>query len=192
MPLGMETCAERRRRWRRGIAPTPSTQLEQTLSQHIHNSIIRDTINVLHEPSQRIAVGHDEHGLARSQIGLDALAPERQRALHRVLEALGPRRGLEVGIISIFRHVERMIRGHGRWSVAQPVAPGLHARLAELFGESRFREAREATIMPLVEPPALEHRPVDGIEPLQQNPGAPNRASQARRVADVDGDARFQ
>ena len=58
--------------------------------------------------------------------------------------------------------------------------------------QSNFKDADSETVMTFIEPPALEDRPVDRIQALQQNPGAPDGSSQPRRVADVHGDARFE
>lgn len=62
--------------------------------------VVADLVEELDDGAQAVAVGGHEHTLVVLDARHDLVEPERQRALHRVLQALGARNHRQVEMLS--------------------------------------------------------------------------------------------
>src|SRR5690606_8561610 len=69
----------------------------------VHDIVVRDVVQVLDQRTQAVAVGGDEHTTPGTNGRGNGFVPERQNALHRVLETLGGRQqsGIDLGVAAI-------------------------------------------------------------------------------------------
>mmetsp|Transcript_2768 Transcript_2768/g.5761 ORF Transcript_2768/g.5761 Transcript_2768/m.5761 type:complete len:283 (+) Transcript_2768:109-957(+) len=122
--------------------------------------LVGDGVEALEDPPDRVAVGCDEDRLASLKGGRDVRVPVGQRALDRVLEALGEGdvRHSDVRILVIVPRPVGTARLDGRRRSREGAAPLLHLLVAVLGDGLLLVETCEPAVHALVEPPALVHR----------------------------------
>src|ERR1039457_6393270 len=101
----------------------------------LYDISLADVVQILHQRAQAVAVRGDDYALAVLDGRSDGFVPQRQKARHRVLEALGERQFLlaEALVARVVAGETRIVhRQFGRWNIVA-AAPDFDLLLAE-FG----------------------------------------------------------
>jgi hypothetical protein len=147
--------------------------------------LIRQPVEVLHQGTQRVAVGGHQHDTVPAQVRHDRVVPVGQQPPDDILEALGARHRLEqVRIPGVGCGALLVIRQRRRRRVVRP-APAHELLIAELRVDRHPVHALQRAIVPLVEPPRTAHRDPVPVRDVEADLGSPDRAAKQRGVQHV-------
>src|SRR5690606_11502291 len=116
--------------------------------------LVGDVRQVLHQCTQRIAVGGDDHRLAAGQDRENVALPVGQHAFDRQLEAFCQRNG-KAGIARVLTEIEFAAGLEFRRRHVEAAAPDVHLLVAVLRRSLGLVEAGQPAVVPLVQAPVL-------------------------------------
>ncbi len=145
-------------------------------------------VQVLDQGAQAVAVGRDEHPLARPDLGGHLGVPVGQDPGHGVGQALGQgqlRRG-EAGVAPVAAGIAGVVRGQGRGRGGVAAPPDEHLLVPVPPGGLGLVQALQGPVVPLVESPGLEHRQPLPVHAAQDDVQGGDGPGKQRSVAEVE------
>ena len=153
-----------------------------------HDVVVGDVVQVLHQGTDRVAVGGHHHALAGQDGGRHGLVPERQHAGHGVFQAFGQRdlRRVQALVTDVAAFAARVAGFQcRRWGVVA-AAPDQHLLVAELLGGFTLVQALQRAIVALVQAPAVFHLQPGAVHLVQGVPQGAGGAFEHAGVGDVE------
>ena len=156
----------------------------------LHDLLVGDSIQVLDQGAEAVAVRHHEHDSTGSQVGHDGVVPVGQHPHHDVLETLSPRQNVrrQRCVAMIMAGVPFVAGVQRRRPHVVTAPPDLDLLLAEPFGGLSLVQALEGPIVPLVQPPGAVHRKPGQLQDFERAVGRLNRSQKHRGVQDTRPD----
>ena len=130
----------------------------------------------------------DHDALARLDGRGDLFVPVRQHAGHGVFQALGQRDLIDwqVGVTQVLALAHRVVGVQGRRRGVIATTPHQHLLVAVLLGGLGLVQALQATVVALVEAPALDHRQPDAVHLVEAVVQGVDGTLEHRGVGDVE------
>jgi hypothetical protein len=159
----------------------------------LHDVLLADVVQILHERTQAVAVRGDEHALAARDRRRDRVVPVGQEARDRVLERLRAGNLLrpQARVARIAPGVALVVRRHRRWRNVVAAAPDFDLILAVLRGRFRLVQPLERAVVTLVQAPVFRHRNPQLPHLVERDPERLDGADQDRRKGEVEREPRL-